>query len=243
MDDYRAKIYAHYSVHTSISGQTPDKYSYEHWAAAARWYIRGWLPEDKSTPILDLGCSAGYFLWMAGKCGFADLTGVDISPDQVTLAKQACPKAQIIMADVQEVLAQSPSHYGLITGFDFIEHLRKDELFPVLDIVYTALCPGGRVIFQTPNAESPWGMKIRYGDFTHELAVSPQGLQSLLAVVGLGDYQARECGPYPHGFVSAVRYLLWNVLHAGLGFWNLVETGDKGSGVYTRVFIATARKP
>ncbi|MFH1881790.1 MAG: class I SAM-dependent methyltransferase [Planctomycetota bacterium] len=241
MDDYRAKIYAHYSAHTCISGQTPDKYSFEQWAAAARWYIRGWLPEDKSVPILDLGCGAGYFLWMAQDCGYTNLAGVDLSPEQVALARQACPKAHIVLGDAQEVLAQS-SRYGLITGFDLIEHLRKDELLSLLELVYQSLRPGGRVIFQTPNAESPWGMKIRYGDLTHELAVSPKGLQSLLYLIGMTDYEARECGPYPHGVVSFSRYLLWRVLHSSLAFWNLVETGDKGSGVYTRVFIATAQK-
>lgn len=243
MDDYRAKIYEHYSAHTSISGQTPDKYSYEQWSAVTQWYIRGWLPEDKSTPILDLGCGAGYFLWLAHLCGYTNLVGVDLSPDQVALAQQACPRAQVVLGNAQEVLAQSPSHYGLITGFDLIEHLHKDELLTLLELVYRALRPGGRVIFQTPNAESPWGMNVRYGDFTHELAVSPQGLHSLLTFSGMIDFKTRECGPYPHGIISFSRYLLWRVLHSSLVFWNLVETGDKGSGVYTRVFVATAKKP
>ncbi|MGA2160295.1 MAG: class I SAM-dependent methyltransferase [Dehalococcoidia bacterium] len=243
MDDYRVKLYAQYGVHTSISGQSPDKYSYEQWAHAARWYVRGWLPEDKSIPILDLGCGAGYFLWLVQDLGYTSLVGVDLSPGQVGLAQQACPTARIILGDAQEMLAQFPSHYGLITGFDLIEHLCKNELLSLLELVYRALCPGGRVIFQTPNAESPWGMNVRYGDLTHQLAVSPRGLHSLLSFSGLIDYEARECGPYPHGFVSAMRYLLWHVLHAGLGFWNLVETGGKGSGVYTRVFVATALKP
>jgi len=243
MDDYRTKLYAQYGVHTRISGQTPDKYSYKQWAAAAQWYVRGWLPEDKNIPILDLGCGAGYFLWLAQYLGYTNIVGVDLSPGQVSLAQQACPTARITLGDAQEALAQFPSHYGLITGFDLIEHLSKNELLALLEQVYQALCPGGRVIFQTPNPESPWGMNVRYGDLTHELAVSPRGLHSLLFLNGMVDYVARECGPYPHGFVSATRYMLWQVFNAGLSFWNLVETGSKGSGIYTRVFIATARKP
>jgi hypothetical protein len=58
----------------------------------------------------------------------------------------------------------------------------------------------------------------------------------------MDNYEARECGPYPHGIVSGARFLLWRALHATLALWNLIEMGDKGSGVYTRVFVATARK-
>jgi SAM-dependent methyltransferase len=243
MDIYKGKFYARYSAHTKNTGQTPDKYSYAQWADAARWHIRGWLPGDKSIPVLDLGCGAGYFIWMARECGYTNLTGVDISPDQVLLAKQACPEARIIQGDAKDVLSQSPSRYGLITGFDFIEHLQKDELLFLLELVCKALYPGGCVIFQTPNAESPWVANVRYGDFTHEFAVTPQGLNSILSFTGMIDYKARECGPYPHGVISFSRYLLWQVLSSSVALWNLVETGSKGSGVYTRVFVATAHKP
>jgi 2-polyprenyl-3-methyl-5-hydroxy-6-metoxy-1,4-benzoquinol methylase len=180
---------------------------------------------------------------MAQDCGFTNLLGVDLSPDQVSLARRACPRAKIVLGNVQEILEQSTSQFGLITGFDLIEHLRKDELLTMLDLVYGALRPGGRLIVQTPNAESPWGMKVRYGDFTHELAVSPQGLHSVLALNGMSEYEARECGPYPHGAMSFCRFLLWKIIHALLAAWNLIETGSKGSGVYTRVFVAAARKP
>ena len=243
MDDYRAKIYTHYLKHTNITGQTPDKYSYEKWASAAEWRLRNWLPIDKTTPILDLGCGAGYFLWLAQKLGYSNLSGVDLSEDMITFARQACPGAKISYSNALDFLAKSSSEYGLITGFDIIEHLHKDELLDLLNLIYQALKPGGRVIFQTPNAESLWGMKIRYGDLTHELCLSPDGLHSLLSLVGMQEYTARETGPYPHGVVSCTRFVIWHVLHSILAFWNLVETGDKGSGVYTRVFVATAKKP
>ena len=241
--EYRDVIYSNYSKHAQITGQTPARYSYQRWAAATRWYVRGWLPDDLDVPILDLGCGAGYFLYLAQMHGYRNLSGVDLSAEQVALARQSCPRAQIVLQDVQEVLARSQSYYGLITGFDIIEHFKKNELLSLLNLIVTALAPGGRVIFQTPNAESPWGLKIRYGDFTHELAVSPQSLNSLLAIVGLVDYQARECGPYVHGLKSLTRFLLWRGFHAFLTLWNVAETGDGGSGIYTRVFVATACKP
>jgi cyclopropane fatty-acyl-phospholipid synthase-like methyltransferase len=55
---------------------------------------------------------------------------------------------------------------------DVIEHLTRQELFDLLDSVYRVLAPGGVCLVHVPNAEGLYGMRIRYGDFTHELAFS-----------------------------------------------------------------------
>jgi hypothetical protein len=96
---------------------------------------------------------------------------------------------------------------------------------------------------QTPNAESPWGNMHRYHDLTHEIAFDPACLAHVLRVEGFTQFEAREVGPVAHRLVSGARLALWRLIHAGLGFWNLIETGDPGSGVFTRVFVASAVKP
>ncbi|HEX8903434.1 MAG TPA: hypothetical protein VF771_01190, partial [Longimicrobiaceae bacterium] len=103
--------------------------------------------------------------------------------------------------------------------------------------------PGGRLVLQTPNAASPWGLMIRYGDLTHELAFEPRSLAYALRHAGLRDVEIRECGPYVHGLRSLVRVGVWWLIRAGLRVWNLAETGSDQGGVYTRVFTAAALKP
>lgn len=61
-------------------------------------------------------------------------------------------------------------------------------------------------------------------------------------MAGFGDFEVRACGPVVHGAVSLIRRLLWIVIRAGLALWNLAETGSRGSGVYTRVFLARAMR-
>jgi 2-polyprenyl-3-methyl-5-hydroxy-6-metoxy-1,4-benzoquinol methylase len=242
MENYRDKFYLNYSKHTEMSGQNPTIYSYSKWSKTYTWYLKKWLPEDKNTPILDIGCGSGYFLWMVNKLGYINTTGIDLSESQLQHARQACPEAKIICDDVIKVLENSDSKFGLIVGFDVIEHLNKEELLRLFDQIEKQLLPGGRVIFQVPNLDSPWGTSIQYGDFTHETAFTPLVLNSIMNITGLEDYQARECGPYPHGFVSSVRFLLWKCLRAFIIAWNLVELGNMGSKVFTRVFLGTARK-
>jgi len=242
-NDYRQLIYATYvSQKTGKGGQLHSQSEYKQWAAAARHRLKGWLPTDLSTPVLDMGCGAGYFLYLLDQLGYTDLTGVDLSLEQVTLAKEWCSRAKIIHGDIREFLAQNTEIFGLIAGFDIIEHFRKDEILPLLSLISQALRPGGRLILQTPNAESPWMGSIAYLDFTHEWFFTPSSLSDMLRLVGLTGFQARATGPYVHGLKSFVRVVFWNLLRFVLTLWCLAETGSRGSGIYSRVFVATVVK-
>lgn len=241
---YRDTIYESYvSQKLSRENVRHTDADYEAQAVAIRSRVGRWLPEDRAAPVLDIGCGPGFFLYVLEKLGYGDVTGVDLSPEQVALAREHCPRARVVLGDARELLAANPGRFALITGFDFIEHFGKDELFPLLGLVAAALRPGGRLILQTPNAESPWGLMHRYHDLTHELAFDAHSLAHALRLAGLGEVEARECGPYVHGVKSLVRKVLWQGIRAGLAAWNLVETGSVGSGVYTRVFTVAARKP
>lgn len=240
---YRERVYEKYvSEKVRADGVSYSEKDYQRWADAAQVRLRGWLPSDRNTPVLDMGCGPGRFLWLLSQLGYTDLTGVDLSSEQVALARKWCPRATVIQGDLREVLVQNPNRFGLIAGFDVIEHFGKDEILPLLTLVAQSLRPGGRVILQTPNAESPWGLRHRYHDLTHELAFDPHSLAHVLGMVGLSGFTARECGPYAHGFKSLVRVIIWRMIHTGLVIWNLAETGGEGSGVYTRVFVASAVK-
>lgn len=202
--------------------------------------LRQWLPRSLDANCLDVACGAGQLLYALRQHGYRQLTGIDLSPEQVKVASKVC--VNVKQGDAIEFLRASPAMFDLITGFDIVEHFRKDELFEFLDALYCALKPGGRLILQTPNAESPWGMTMRYGDLTHELAFSPMSLEYALRLAAFSDFQAKECGPYVHGIKSLLRAFLWRMISAGLKVWNLAETGNTGSGIYTRVFIAKADK-
>jgi cyclopropane fatty-acyl-phospholipid synthase-like methyltransferase len=203
--------------------------------------LKAWLPKDKSAICLDLGCGPGNVLYLLQFQGYRNIMGVDVSAEQLERAKRVCPNVECI--DAYEYVKRFQAHYDLITAFDLIEHFHKDELLPLLDAMREALKPGGILILQTPNAESPWGLKLRYGDFTHEIAFDPRNLQHILSVTGFTAFDSRECGPSMHGFASLIRFMMWKGIWAGLALWNMAETGSLGSGIYTRVFIAKAERP
>ncbi|MCX5784284.1 MAG: class I SAM-dependent methyltransferase [Elusimicrobia bacterium] len=238
--EYRKKIYPKYTSHmTGYANLSED--DYVRWGEAAASYLNGWLPQNKQAQCLDVACGAGHLLHMLKTKGYSNLTGIDISPEQVATAKRIW--GNVFEANVLDFLQQHPESFDLITGFDVIEHFTKNEVFEFLGGACRALRPGGILILQTINAESPFGLKVRYGDFTHELAFDVNGLERLLSITGFVNIKARECGPYVHGLKSLIRKILWNLIRQGIKVWNLAETGSPGSCVFTRVFDIKAENP
>lgn len=239
MTDYRTRIYKEYASRMQNAATVFDEAGAVRWGRAYDTFLKDWLPE-KNVAILDVACGGGKLLHFFKSRGYTDLQGVDVSPEQVALSKQVTEN--ITEANAIDYLVEKQDSYDLITCLDIIEHFQKSEVLEFLDASYGALKPGGRIILQTPNAESPWGMMVRYGDFTHEVAFNPNSLKQLLSLCGFSKIESRETGPVVHGVVSLGRYLIWKVIRVGLTIWNLAETGSRVSGIYTRVFLISGRK-
>ncbi len=200
------------------------------------------LAEDKRTPILDLGCGAGSLLHFFRERGYSNIVGVDISPEQVALSRQVA--GEITQDNVLHFLQTHEDMFDLITALDLVEHFQKDEVFTFLDGCYAALRPSGRLILQTPNSETPWASSVRYGDFTHEVCFQSNSLSRLMRLTGFVNIVGREQGPVPKGYstASTVRYILWRFIRLSLQFYNVVETGGPGSGIFTRVFLMSGMR-
>jgi len=103
---------------------------------------------------------------------------------------------------------------------------------------------GRRLVLKTPNAESPAGSFICYGDFTHEVRFASHCLSRLLHLCGFQRTGVREQGSVPWGYslASSARYLVLRAIRLDLIVCNRVETGSAGPGVFTRVFVISGRK-
>jgi SAM-dependent methyltransferase len=131
-----------------------------------------------------------------------------------------------------------------VTALNFFEHLSKDILLTVLHEIRRVLRPGGMLVAMVPNAISPFGGLTRYWDITHEWACVPNNFRQLAALTGFdSNVEFRECGPVVHGVYSAIRYLLWQVIRAGIAAWFLIEVAHPKGGVYTMDMLVQLRVP
>lgn len=240
MTEYRNRIYKKYASLMQDAKPYFDEASAMRWGQAYDTFLRGWLPENKEAVILEVGCGGGRLLYFLKKKGYRNISGVDISPEQVMLAKQVIEN--VTEGNAIEYLVCHADSFDLIVGLDIIEHFKKDEVLKFLEACYKALRPQGRLLLQTPNAESPWGVMHRYHDFTHELAFDPHSLNKLFQEMGFVKIESRQPGPVVRGILSLSRFLIWKVIWSLLALWNLAEAGSLGSGIYTRVFLISAIK-
>jgi hypothetical protein len=65
--------------------------------------------------------------------------------------------------------------------FDIIEHVKKDRIIELLNLVYKTLSCKGKLIIRTPNMASIVGCYGRYIDFTHEVGFTSESLRQVLS--------------------------------------------------------------
>lgn len=129
-----------------------------------------------------MACGQGNLLHFLKKRDSNNISGVDVSPEQVALARQVVPTTY--EANILEFLEAHAGEYDFIVGLDIVEHFSKDEVLRFMDGCRTALKPGGRLVLQTPSAESPWAAHLRYGDFTHEVSFQSNSTLGSYVYVG-----------------------------------------------------------
>lgn len=242
-ENYRARIYAHY-VQSRAQPLAPDTMAgLAPRSPYLRRLVKNHFPRDKRAVVLDVGCGHGALLHFAREAGYANVRGVDGSPQQVEAARRL-GIAGVEQGDLRELLsAQADGSLDVVVAFDVIEHFTRDELLPFVDEVRRVLKPGGRWIIHAPNGESPFCGAIRYGDMTHELAFTRTSLNQLLLSSGFIEVRCFEDQPVVHGVKSALRWGLWKVMRGVLRLYIAAETGDAGTGhIFSQNLLAVARK-
>jgi SAM-dependent methyltransferase len=236
----RERIYkSYFSGHlSSIRNPTHDEFE----AAIPVWRARlkNWLPEDKQSSILELGCGYGALLHFLCSEGYENVKGVDLSGEQVALAK-SFGAINVVEADVRKYLAKDDADYGLILAFDLLEHLDLDEQLDVLDLIGDHLKPNGLFVFQVPNADGPFSGRYRYSDLTHHTSFTKTSVRALLNASDLELVAAMPAEPVVHGVVSAIRWILWKCIRAALLFYMLVETGSARDHIFTQNMLVVCR--
>lgn len=244
--DYRKRCYDAYNLLWDQT-HTLSLNEYELYAKIAKKRYLPFLPADKSAPIIDVACGAGHFLYFLKKENYTNIKGIDISKIQVEIAK-TIGLAEVEEANLFEYLRCHPEEYEMVVANDIIEHLTKEEVFTFLDIIYSAIKPGGRVLISTINASSFFGPYVVYIDFTHELGFTVTSLTQVLRVCGFDDVKVFGNSPIVHDFKSFVHSTLWSIRRKILGFYHLLEFGT-GRGIWKFPIIfeptmfAVATKP
>lgn len=202
--------------------------------------IRPALPSPEAGPVLDIGCGQGELVRLMLADGY-DAGGIDVSPEQVAIA-HASGLDRVRLGDYRETLESRAGQLTAVTATDLLEHLTREEALEMFDRVAAALVPGGVFVARVPNAVSPFGGHIRYGDFTHESWFTARSVQQLAAAACFEAVTVLPCPPVAHGAVSAMRVAVWKSVSAMYKIALAAETGVLRGHIVTQNLIFAAYK-
>jgi SAM-dependent methyltransferase len=234
------QIIAAYHRTTSSRGGELNEQRYRESAAGLQRRLRGWLPATGQA-VLDLGCGTGALLYLLHRLGCHSLTGVNLCQEEIALAQRLVP-ADFKNSDLVQFLRDTEDAWDWIGCLNILEHLTKDEVLETLQLCARRLRPGGSVIVMVPNGLSAYSGVTRYWDFTHKLAFVPNNFRQLLPLCGFDSVAFRECGPIPHGPVSALRYALWQLVRQSIRLRLMIEVADAKDGIYTMDMLVRLTK-
>lgn len=102
--------------------------------------------------VLDVGCGGGLLTEAMARAG-AQVTGIDMSPDALSVARLHALESQLSI-DYQQITAeehalQQPEQYDLVTCLEMLEHVPNPAA--VVEACALLLKPGGYIVFSTLN--------------------------------------------------------------------------------------------
>ena len=85
--------------------------------------------------------------------------------------------------------------------------------------------------------------RVLYSDITHEASFTRRSITQILGLVGLSDVQCTEDKPIPHGTISLIRRIIWEVMTLG---WRITLSAETGglptSFILSQNMLVVARK-
>lgn len=170
-----------------------------------------YLPTDKSSRIVDLGCGFGGMVEAANRLGYNNVSGYDISAEQVATA-HALGINNVQELSIDDFFTRNET-VDMIIGLDIIEHFTKDELVAFLTNIKSCLNPNGVVLFRTPNMDASQTSVYSYGDISHEVYLNKSSATQLMSSCGYKNIAVfGGLVKNPNPFKNALRSVLWSTI-------------------------------
>lgn len=154
------------------AGQFPEK----------AWITRILAALPARAAILDVGCGAGRPIAAAFLAAGHRVTGLDLSPQMLTLARQTLPQGDWIEGDMRALALKRT--FDAVIAWDSFFHLSAEDQRQTLPRLAAHLRPNGWLLFTTgPKASEVWGAVA--GEPVWHASLDPAEYAALLTAQGL----------------------------------------------------------
>lgn len=145
-------------------------------------------------PVLDLGCGRGEFLELLEENNIP-AQGVDVNEQMIDICRDKglnCRKKDLLDA---LTACEEDSLSGIFSS-QVIEHLTPSQLKRLVELAFSKLLPGSRIVLETINPTSVFSLvQTFFLDLSHQKPVHPQALKFLLESAGFEEVEILYSSP------------------------------------------------
>jgi SAM-dependent methyltransferase len=186
----------------------------------------------RTLSCLDFACGTGRITQLL-QDEFGQVTGIDVSPDMLTIAQTKCPKVDFVCGDLRED-SNLLGEFDVIVAFRFFPNAEQDLREEVMTALVKHLKPGGTMILNNhQNSHSAMGILRRIRGSSRDF-MAPEIIPDLLRTNGLA---VRE----KYGFGKIPVWRNWKIVPTGLlsGFEKkTVSRGDAADRDQNIIYVS-----
>jgi len=174
--------------------------------------------------FLDIGFGSGSLLDWAQNRG-ARVHGIEVQEELLLAAEDFKLPTWPSIKDIPSDLS-----FDIISLFDVLEHLKKDEIIELLKECRHRLKKNGCLVIRVPNCQSHLGLSVQFADPTHISMLSGPILMKILHDCGFENVKYRAAS-YPIVNTSLLRkaqYLIQRFLRLLYRFFFNIIWGKSG---------------
>jgi 2-polyprenyl-3-methyl-5-hydroxy-6-metoxy-1,4-benzoquinol methylase len=152
------------------------------------------LFKDARGPVLDIGSGRGELLRLFKAAGIEGY-GVDLDTVMVNVANSNGCKT-LYGDGIAHLRSLADASLGGVVAIQVVEHLTREQLKELCELVKRKVRPGGRIAFETINPQSLLALSSNYfRDPTHVWPMHPDTLGYMATLAGLKIIETRMLSP------------------------------------------------
>lgn len=240
LDENKKKFFTTYQS-THIPNIDEDAAAKRDWFSS--YATANYLPhienhDRKAAKVLEIGCNKGFLLSALADLGFENLTGIDLSQEDIKVAQSKVPNATFLHADAFSYLEKHRNEFDIILLKAVLEHIDKDRIVDFITRIRAGLLAGGCAIIDVPNMDWLFAGHERYMDFTHEVGFTKESLFQVLSQVFISVKIRPVESMYEQTFVNLMKTRIARYILNKLFLW--ADHEGPISPLWARSLVAVA---
>ncbi len=202
--------------------------------------IYKFLPEDKSSKIVDLGCGFGHILYFLKKEKYFNSYGIDTVRENIEVCKSKDLNAA--HEDINDYIKDYGNKADVFILSNVLEHFDYQAIVRVVDSLFGLLNKGGTILIILPNCNNISGLATYFSDITHKSPLTEKSLEDLILKTSFKTYYFYNLIVYPNIIFLDFIIKIYNKFVFTLRKLNNMINGQKPFCVQSKNLLAVLKR-